>query len=118
MRRRYSICSTAPDGELRIAIRQVPGVVFSTWATDELGPGSVVEVTEPTGHFTHDLDPDRARRYTFFAAGSGITPVYSMISTILATEFDSDPPFAALCVLATTLVSLPTLTILLNVLMP
>ncbi|TDT16069.1 ring-1,2-phenylacetyl-CoA epoxidase subunit PaaE [Ilumatobacter fluminis] len=89
VRRSYSICSGAPDGELRIAIRQVPGGVFSTWATDELRPGSVVEVTEPTGHFTHDLDPAVARRYTFFAAGSGITPIYSMIATILATEPES-----------------------------
>ena len=74
VRRSYSICSAAPDGELRIAIRQVPGGVFSTWATNELHPGDLVEVTEPTGHFTHELDPTAARTYTFFAAGSGITP--------------------------------------------
>jgi ring-1,2-phenylacetyl-CoA epoxidase subunit PaaE len=86
VRRSYSICSAAPDGELRIAIRQVPGGVFSTWATNELHPGDLVEVTEPTGHFTHPLDPTTARNYTFFAAGSGITPVYSMMSTILARE--------------------------------
>ncbi len=86
VRRSYSICSTAPDGELRIAIRQVPGGVFSTWATNELHPGDHIEVTEPTGHFTQPLDPTTARTYTFFAAGSGITPIYSMMSTILATE--------------------------------
>ena len=86
VRRSYSICSAAPDGRLRIAIRQVPDGVFSTWATNELQPGDVIEVTEPTGHFTHELDPDAARTYTFFAAGSGITPIYSMLSTILATE--------------------------------
>lgn len=89
VRRSYSICSTAPDGELRIAIRQVPGGVFSTWATDELRPGDLVEVTDPTGHFTHDLDSTARRSYTFFAAGSGITPIYSMIATILATEPES-----------------------------
>lgn len=86
VRRSYSICSAAPDGELRIAIRQVPGGVFSTWATNELHPGDYVEVTEPTGHFTYALDSTTARTYTFFAAGSGITPIYSMMSTILATE--------------------------------
>jgi ring-1,2-phenylacetyl-CoA epoxidase subunit PaaE len=86
VRRSYSICSSAPDGQLRIAIRQVPGGVFSTWATNELRPGDLVEVTDPTGHVTHELDPTRGRTYTFFAAGSGITPIYSMISTILATE--------------------------------
>lgn len=86
VRRSYSICSEAPDGELRIAIRQVPGGVFSTWATNELRPGDTIEATEPTGHFTHELDPTARRSYTFFAAGSGITPIYSMMSTILATE--------------------------------
>lgn len=89
VRRSYSICSAAPDGELRIAIRQVPGGVFSTWATNELRPGDLVEVTDPTGHFTHELDPTTGRTYTFFAAGSGITPIYSMIATILATEPES-----------------------------
>jgi ring-1,2-phenylacetyl-CoA epoxidase subunit PaaE len=89
VRRSYSICSAAPDGELRIAIRQVPGGVFSTWATNELRPGDTIESTEPTGHFTHRLDPATARSYTFFAAGSGITPIYSMIGTILATEPES-----------------------------
>lgn len=86
VRRSYSICSAAPDGRLRIAIRQVPDGVFSTWATTDLHPGDMVEVTEPAGHFTHELDPDSARTYAFFAAGSGITPIYSMIATILATE--------------------------------
>jgi ring-1,2-phenylacetyl-CoA epoxidase subunit PaaE len=89
VRRSYSICSAAPDGQLRIAIRQVPGGVFSTWATNELQPGDRIEVTDPTGHFTHELDPSAARTYTFFAAGSGITPIYSMMSTILATEPES-----------------------------
>jgi ring-1,2-phenylacetyl-CoA epoxidase subunit PaaE len=86
VRRSYSICSPAPDGPLRIAIRQVPGGVFSTWATRELRPGDLVEVTAPTGHFTHDIDPTCARRYTMLAAGSGITPIYSMMATILERE--------------------------------
>lgn len=89
VRRSYSICSAAPDGEVRIAIRQVPGGVFSTWATSELQPGDHVEVTAPTGHFTHELEPALARRYTFLAAGSGITPLYSMMATILEREPDS-----------------------------
>lgn len=89
VRRSYSICSTAPDGPLRIAIREVPGGVFSTWATRELRPGDLVELTPPTGHFTHDLAPGLARRYTLFAAGSGITPVFSVAATALASEPDS-----------------------------
>jgi ring-1,2-phenylacetyl-CoA epoxidase subunit PaaE len=86
VRRSYSICSPAPDGKLRIAIRQMPDGVFSSWATRELQPGDHVEVTAPAGHFTHELDPSAARRYTFVAAGSGITPIYGIMATILRAE--------------------------------
>lgn len=86
VRRSYSICAPAPSGELRIAIREVPGGVLSTWATRELQPGDEVEVTPPTGHFTHTLAPDAARVYSLFAAGSGITPLYSVAATVLAGE--------------------------------
>jgi ring-1,2-phenylacetyl-CoA epoxidase subunit PaaE len=86
VRRSYSICSPAPQGALRIAIRQVPDGVFSSWATRELQAGDLLEVTAPTGHFTHELDPDAARRYTFVAAGSGITPIYGIMATILSNE--------------------------------
>ena len=86
VRRSYSICSPAPGGELRIAIRQVPDGVFSSWATQELKAGDRVEVTAPAGHFTHELDAEAARRYTFVAAGSGITPIYGIMATILHNE--------------------------------
>jgi ring-1,2-phenylacetyl-CoA epoxidase subunit PaaE len=86
VRRSYSICSPAPDGALRVAIKRVPGGVFSTWATSELRSGDTVDVLPPAGHFTHQLDPASARRYTFLAAGSGITPIYSIMATILAHE--------------------------------
>ena len=86
VRRSYSICSPAPGGNLRIAIRQVPDGVFSSWATQELKAGDRVDVTAPTGHFTHELDPAAARRYTFIAAGSGITPIYGIMATILHNE--------------------------------
>lgn len=86
VRRSYSICSPSPDGALRVAIKLVPGGVFSSWATSELRPGDRVEVLPPAGHFTHRLDPASARSYTFLAAGSGITPVLSIMSTILRHE--------------------------------
>ena len=86
VRRSYSICATAPSGELRIAIREVPGGVFSNWATRELRPGDTVEVSPPAGHFTHALDPAVARTYSLFAAGSGITPLFSVAATVLAAE--------------------------------
>jgi ring-1,2-phenylacetyl-CoA epoxidase subunit PaaE len=86
VRRSYSICSPAPSGELRVAIKHVAGGVFSTWATTELRPGDKIDVMPPAGHFSHLLDPDAARRYTMLAAGSGITPVFSIVATILANE--------------------------------
>lgn len=86
VRRSYSICSPAPAGALRVAIKQVPGGVFSTWANRQLRPGDELDVLPPAGNFTHELDPAGARRYTLLAAGSGITPVFSIMSTILAGE--------------------------------
>lgn len=86
VRRSYSICSPAPGGELRVAIRQVPGGVFSTWATNQLRPDDLVDVLPPAGHFNHELDPESERRYSLFAAGSGITPIYSIAATILGAE--------------------------------
>jgi ring-1,2-phenylacetyl-CoA epoxidase subunit PaaE len=86
LRRSYSICSRAPDGALRIAIRRVPGGVFSTWASTELHVGDSIEALPPLGHFTHRIDPTTAGTYTALAAGSGITPILSIVSTILAAE--------------------------------
>jgi len=86
VRRSYSICSPAPKGDLRIAIKHVPGGVFSTWATTDLKPGDMIDVLPPAGHFSHELDPSGRRRYTMLAAGSGITPVFSIMATILAEE--------------------------------
>lgn len=89
IRRSYSLCSPAPDGPLRVAIRLVPGGVFSTWANTELAAGDTVEVMAPSGHFTHGLDPAAARRYLLVAGGSGITPLLSIAATVLATEPES-----------------------------
>lgn len=86
IRRSYSICSPAPDGTLRVAIKHVPGGVFSSWAMHELSPGDDLDVMTPAGHFTHELDPDAVRSYVALAAGSGITPVFSIVSTILERE--------------------------------
>lgn len=89
VRRSYSICSPAPSGALRVAIKHVPGGVFSTWALKEMHVGDEIDVLPPAGHFTHDLDPSAARRYTLLAAGSGITPVFSIAATILEHEQQS-----------------------------
>lgn len=92
-RRSYSICSTPREltehGRLRIGVRQVPGGSFSSFAVRDLTPGQTVEVSPPLGHFTTEFDPARRRHYAAVAAGSGITPVLSLLTTALETEPDS-----------------------------
>jgi ring-1,2-phenylacetyl-CoA epoxidase subunit PaaE len=92
VRRSYSICSTpselAEHGRIRVGIKHLPGGAFSTFA-QRLCEGDVVEVLPPLGHFTTAFAPDRVRHYAAIAAGSGITPVLSLIATALATEPES-----------------------------
>jgi ring-1,2-phenylacetyl-CoA epoxidase subunit PaaE len=93
VRRSYSICSTpaqlAATGRLCIGVKQIPGGAFSGYAASALRPGDTVEVLPPLGHFGTAFDPARARHYAAIAAGSGITPVLSLVATALATEPDS-----------------------------
>ncbi len=86
VRRSYSICSAPGEGLLRIGVKKVPGGLFSTYANDVLTPGDSIEVMPPLGKFTNKYDPDRKRQYVFFASGSGITPVISLIKSILRVE--------------------------------
>lgn len=86
VRRSYSICAPAGDGRLRIAVKRNPGGVFSNWANDHLRAGDVLDVLPPLGHFHVPLDPEHRRHYLAFAAGSGITPVLSIVATTLAAE--------------------------------
>ncbi len=86
VRRSYSICSAVQDGALRIAVKKSPGGVFSTWANEALKAGDTIDVMPPLGHFNVPLDPSAMRHYLAFAAGSGITPLLSIIKTTLAAE--------------------------------
>lgn len=86
VRRSYSICSAVQDDALRIAVKKTPGGVFSTWANDVLQAGDALDVMPPLGHFNVPLDPGAAHHYLGFAAGSGITPLLSLVKTTLATE--------------------------------
>jgi ring-1,2-phenylacetyl-CoA epoxidase subunit PaaE len=86
VRRSYSICSGPDDGELRIAVKKVDGGAFSSWAAAELKSGDELEVMTPTGRFGVTHAPDQARLYVGFAAGSGITPILSIIKGVLARE--------------------------------
>ncbi|WP_155369024.1 2Fe-2S iron-sulfur cluster-binding protein [Catellatospora vulcania] len=98
LRRSYSICSTPAQlrerGTLTIGVKRVPGGVFSTRAQG-LAAGETLPVLPPLGRFTTELDPARSRRYGAIVAGSGITPVLSLVSSALETEPGST--FAVVC---------------------
>jgi ring-1,2-phenylacetyl-CoA epoxidase subunit PaaE len=86
VRRSYSICSAVQDEQLRVAIKKTPGGLFSNWANDSLAPGVTLDVMPPMGHFNVPLDPNSERHYLAFAAGSGITPILSIVKTTLLAE--------------------------------
>lgn len=86
VRRTYSICANAVTGALRIGVKRLAGGAFSSFATTRLRAGDVLEVTSPAGDFTIVPDPDANRHYCAVAAGSGITPVLSLVSTTLRLE--------------------------------
>ena len=86
VRRSYSLCSSPLSGELRVAIKQVENGVFSTWANTVLTAGTTLETMPPQGGFVFDPDATRTAHYAGFAAGSGITPVLSILTTVLEAE--------------------------------
>lgn len=86
VRRNYSICSSPLENKLQVAIKKVEGGVFSSFANEQLKKGDVLDVMPPVGKFNTPLHPDQQKNYMAFAAGSGITPVISLIKTTLATE--------------------------------
>jgi ring-1,2-phenylacetyl-CoA epoxidase subunit PaaE len=86
LRRSYSICAGRAEGVLRVGIKRVDGGAFSTWANEELRPGDEIDAMPPMGAFHTALDPETGRHYLGFAGGSGITPVLSLVKTILDAE--------------------------------
>jgi ring-1,2-phenylacetyl-CoA epoxidase subunit PaaE len=86
LRRSYSICAGLDEGLLKVGIKRVDGGAFSTWANEDLAPGAVLEAMPPMGNFHAPLAPDQRRHYLGFAGGSGITPVLSILKTVLARE--------------------------------
>jgi ring-1,2-phenylacetyl-CoA epoxidase subunit PaaE len=85
LRRSYSLCVAPSEGKLQVAVKRVEGGAFSNWVNDALRPGDVIEALPPSGVF--HLPETRARRdYLGFAGGSGITPVLSILKTVLAEE--------------------------------
>ncbi len=89
VRRSYSLCSSPLDQQWKVAIKQINGGVFSTYANNELEAGDTLELMEPSGNFYIPLEPQVARNHIAFAAGSGITPILSIIKTHLLSEPES-----------------------------
>ena len=89
VRRSYSICSSPLSGEHRVAIKKVPGGLFSTYANEVLSVGDTLDIMPPQGHFFKSIDDKANHHYVAFAAGSGITPVISILKATLSKEPDS-----------------------------
>lgn len=87
--RSYSLCTAPSEGKWQVAVKQVPQGRFSTFANETLQAGDVLEVMPPAGHFNIAVDPSHAKNYVAFAAGSGITPILSIIKTHLDAEPES-----------------------------
>lgn len=83
VRRSYSICSAPHEGELRVAVKQVEGGLFSTWANNQIKPGDRLDAMPPQGRFTYTPTAHDDRLYVGFAAGSGITPILSILKSVL-----------------------------------
>ena len=86
VRRSYSLCSSPLDQEWKVAVKLIPGGKFSSFVNDELKIGDTLDVMAPSGTFGVTCHPEKPKNYLFFAAGSGITPIISMIKTHLALE--------------------------------
>jgi ring-1,2-phenylacetyl-CoA epoxidase subunit PaaE len=86
VRRSYSICAAATDQHLRVGIKKISGGLFSSWASEHLSPGQVIEAMPPMGNFHVPLEVNRKRHFVGFAAGSGITPLLSIIKSTLVAE--------------------------------
>lgn len=86
VRRSYSICTPPSTGILRVGVKRLPGGVFSEEVVDDLEVGDTLDVMTPAGRFTPHLDPTTTKSYAAIAAGSGITPMLSIVATLLEAQ--------------------------------
>lgn len=89
IRRDYSLCSTPKSGELKVAVKEVEDGTFSSYANNQLKVGDVLEVATPKGHFIFEPNDSKIKHIAAFAAGSGITPVLSIVKCALEEEEQS-----------------------------
>jgi ring-1,2-phenylacetyl-CoA epoxidase subunit PaaE len=86
VRRNYSLCTAPTDGNWMVTVKRIGAGLFSNWLGDQLKPGDTLEVMVPHGSFTTEFDPANQRHLVGIAGGSGITPVMSLIKTLLREE--------------------------------
>ena len=86
LRRNYSICAGLDDGVLQVGIKRVDGGAFSTFANTQLSIGDTLHAMPPQGKFFTKIEPNKAKNYLGFAGGSGVTPVLSILKTVLKRE--------------------------------
>ena len=89
VRRNYSLCTAPAEGDWMVTVKRIGGGVFSNWVGDQLKAGDTIDVMVPHGSFTTDFDPGATRHLVGIAGGSGITPVISLIRTVLREEPNS-----------------------------
>ncbi|MEO9964401.1 MAG: 1,2-phenylacetyl-CoA epoxidase subunit PaaE [Reichenbachiella sp.] len=89
VRRSYSICTSPKEGRLKVAVKKVDGGAFSTYANEKLAAGDELEVMPPSGSFNSELNPANSKNYIGFAGGSGITPIISILKSVMDTEPES-----------------------------
>ena len=89
VRRSYSLCSSPIENQWKVAVKKISGGLFSTFVNETLKKGQSIDVMAPNGVFFKDIQPEKAKNYIAFAAGSGITPILSIIKTHLALEPNS-----------------------------
>src|SRR4051794_40078431 len=86
VRRNYSLCTAPADGDWMVTVKRIGGGIFSNWVGNQLRPGDTLDVMPPHGSFTTDFSASKARHLVGIAGGSGITPVISLIKTLLREE--------------------------------
>jgi ring-1,2-phenylacetyl-CoA epoxidase subunit PaaE len=86
VRRDYSLCESPKSGELKVAIKEVQDGTFSAYANNTLKVGDILEVAPPKGRFIFEPNDSKTKNIALFAAGSGITPILSIIKCALEEE--------------------------------
>ncbi len=86
VRRAYSMCSSPAEADMAITVKRVKNGLVSNYLNDQVKAGQILEVLPPQGRFTPEIDPDSRKTYYLFGAGSGITPLMSILKTILEEE--------------------------------